>query len=477
MGIKLDWQVESEQTHMRATDDPDARRRRRRAQRRFALLIAGLAGSLILIAALIIWRLQRVDNQLRQDLLDTVEIEVTALRLGDFANFMAIQRSASDTFLIDQSREFDYYQELKRTNRIDLTGRVLNATIDEQRGRVILEEIIDGVPYKVVWFYWHYEDTAATGQGGWRRVPDDLTFWGNAAHIDTGSVRIDYDTLDEDLARALADRLTKWWALGCAELGCAAPPPLHVEIVAERPGGSVMWSASDPWTLRITSPLVDRTRADVPLAPELERDIAQQVAGRLVRYAAGDSNPTPAPTSDTTWLHEALASWLAGLALSDSSGTGFVNSLIAFYGSGVPRTLLDASGPAATLDDVMTAVSGASLPLMDVDRLNALDWDSFFQWRLDMEYQLLAQADSSGAFLALYDPDNLYAMGEATSRLEDPAYAAQAVPQVTTITIARDAYSQTYAYAETIRTLSDGSIVNAGTVIWRATGGTWKRTS
>jgi hypothetical protein len=450
MGIKLDWQVESEQTHMRATDDPDARRNRRRAQRRFMLLIAGLAGSLALIAGLVIWRLQRVDNQLRQDLLDTVQTEVTALRLGDFANFMAIQRSASDTFLIDQSREFDYYQELKQTHRVQLTGKVLNATIDEQRGRVILEEIIDGVPYKVVWFYWHYEDTAMTAQGGWRRVPDDLTFWGDAAQIDTGSVHIDYHTLDEDLAQALADRLTNWWTLGCAELGCSPPPPLHVEIVADRPGGSVMWSASDPWTLRITSPLVERTRADVPLAPELEREIAQQVA---------------------------LAEWLASLALSDSSGSGFVNSLIAFYGSGVPRTLLSASGPAATLDDVMTTITGSALPVMDTDRLNALDWTSFFQWRLDLEYRLAAQADSSGAFLALYDPDNLYAMGEAASRLEDPAYAAQTVPQVTTVTIARDAYSQTYAYAETIRTMSDGTITNAGTVIWRATGGTWKRTS
>jgi hypothetical protein len=475
MGIKLDWQVESEQTHMRATDDPDARRNRRRAQRRFLLLIAGLAGSLALIAGLVIWRLQRVDNQLRQDLLDTVQTEVTALRLGDFANFMAIQRSASDTFLIDQSREFDYYQELKQTHRVQLTGKVLNATIDEQRGRVILEEIIDGVPYKVVWFYWHYEDTTATAQGGWRRVPDDLTFWGDAAQIDIGSVHIDYYTLDEDLAQALADRLTNWWTLGCAELGCSPPPPLHVEIVADRPGGSVMWSASDPWTLRITSPLVERTRADVPLAPELERQIAQQVAGRLVRYAAGDA--IPALSSDTTWLHDALAEWLASLALSDSSGSGFVNSLIAFYGSGVPRTLLSASGPAATLDDVMTTITGSALPVMDTDRLNALDWTSFFQWRLDLEYRLAAQADSSGAFLALYDPDNLYAMGEATSRLEDPAYAAQTVPQVTTVTIARDAYSQTYAYAETIRTMSDGTITNAGTVIWRATGGTWKRTS
>jgi hypothetical protein len=179
MGIKLDWQVESEQTQVRATDDPDARHKRRLAQRRLVLLIVGLASTLILIAALIIWRLQRVDNQLRQDLLDTVEIEVTALRLGDFANFLAIQRSASDTFLIEQSHEFEYYQTLKQSHRVQLTGKVLDAVIDGQRGRVVLQEIIDSVPYKVVWFYWHYEDGAGNDQSGWRRVPDDLTFWGD----------------------------------------------------------------------------------------------------------------------------------------------------------------------------------------------------------------------------------------------------------------------------------------------------------
>jgi hypothetical protein len=234
----------------------------------------------------VIWRLRSVDDRLRQDLLDTVEIEVTALRLGDYPNFLAIQRSASDTFFLEQSSEFDFYQELKLTHRVELTGRVLDAEIDDQRGRVVLEESIDGVPYKVVWFYWHYEDDST--QAGWRRVPDDLTFW-ETTEIDTGPVRVRYRTLDAELAQALADRLPGWWSQGCEVLGCTTPPPtLHVEIVPERPAAAVTWSTSDSWTLRITSPLVDRTRADVPLAPELERAIAQQVAG-LVRYAAGDT--------------------------------------------------------------------------------------------------------------------------------------------------------------------------------------------
>jgi hypothetical protein len=125
----------------------------------------------------------------------------------------------------------------------------------------------------------------------------------------------------------------------------------------------------------------------------------------------------------------------------------------------------------------MLTATSFNISALSVDQLNALDWHSFFQWRLDLEWRLLSQPDSSGAFLALYDPDNIYGSSEAALRLENPAYAAQPVPQVTTVTISRDEYSQTYAWAETIRTMADGTIVNAGTVNWHLTGGTWKRTN
>ena len=91
MGIRLDWQVESEQSRIRATEDPAAQRRRQRARRQIMLLLALVVAALGLIGALILWRLQRVDDQIRRDLLDTVSVEVTALRVGDLANYMAVQ--------------------------------------------------------------------------------------------------------------------------------------------------------------------------------------------------------------------------------------------------------------------------------------------------------------------------------------------------------------------------------------------------
>lgn len=473
MGIKLDWQVEAEQTRIRATEDPLALRRRQQARRQFALLLLALAALVGLVGAFVFWRLRQVDEQLRRDLLDTVAVEVAALRLGNYANYMAIQRSASDAFLLEQSQRFEDYQTLKTTRRVSLEGKVVSVTIDDQRARVVLEEVIDGIPYHVVWFYWHYEDGAISGQGGWRHVPDDLTFWGEERSLQSDHVRIRYRVLDEALAQALLPRLESWWQQGCAILTCATPPPpVTVQIVPERPK-TVNWAAHDPWLLRVSSPLVGRARADVPLAPELASEIVKQLASRLVHYATGES--APPFYSDAAWLQGQVAGWLAAqMDGQPTAAPAFVRSLIAHYGPDAPATLLRALSGQVTLDHALTALTGTALPLLTIEQLNALDWREFFQWRLALEPQLLAQPNGSGAFLTLYDLQNTSASSEASVRLEDPAYAAQATPQVVTVIIGRDEASQTYAYAETTRT-DNGVTVPGGTVIWRLAEGTWKR--
>jgi len=473
MGIKLDWQVESEQSHLRATEDPAVVRARQHARRRLIALLIGLVSVLGLVGMGIVWRLRSVDDQFRQDLIDTVEIEVTALRLGDLPNFMAIQRSASDTFLLEQSRRFDDYQALKQTRRVELTGEILSVTIDDQRGRVIVQEIIDGVPYKVVWFYWYYEDGDVSDQGGWRHVPDDLTFWGAEREITQDNVRITYRTLDSALAQSLAPRLDTWLDEGCTLAGCVdGVPSLHVDIVAERPA-TVEWATYDAWTLRVSSPLVGRTRADTALAPDLAHEVAAQVAARLVRYAAG--NLILPAASDAAWMEADLARWLAHQLLGGAAAApGFTESLIAQYGPGAPLTVVDTlRRGAGTLDGVISALAGVSMPLLSTDQLNALRWVEFFQWRLALEPDLLAQSDG-GAFVSLYDQDNPFAAGEAAARLQNADYAARPVPQITSVSISRDAESQTYAYAETTR-LENGVTVPGDTIIWRLTGGTWKR--
>ncbi|MBN1202791.1 MAG: hypothetical protein JXJ20_13145 [Anaerolineae bacterium] len=477
MGIKLDWHVESEQTTQRATEDPETRRQRRRARRRLLLLVVALASVLALVAALVLWRLQTVEDRYRQDLLDTVEIEITALRLGDYEAFMAIQRSISAPFIAAQEGEFEEYQQLKQVHRVELTGRVLDDAIDDRTGRVVVEEIIDGVPYKVVWFYWYYEDAGELDQPGWRRVPDNLAFWGDAGEIESGPVRITYRALDQALAGALAPRLAEWWARGCTMLQCETPPPsLHVDIVAQRPT-TIEWTGSSTWRLTVTSPLIGRARADLPLTPELEAAIADQVASRLVRYAAGDA--APLAYADAAWLHTDLSRWLRGTLLSGedapaaTTGGGFIETLIAQYGSGAPHTALRSMRSDSTVGETLAAVTGVSFDLLSVDQLNSLGWRDFFQWRLDLEARLLIQPDSGGAFLALYDLENQDTANEAALRQEDPAYAARPAPQVQAISITRDDSGRTYAYADATWTAGD-QVINDN-IIWRLTGTTWKR--
>ncbi len=470
MGIKLDWQVESEQTLTRATEDMEARQSRRRALRQLVLLIGTLACMVGIIVGAVIWRLLKVDNRLRQNLIDTVHAEVTALRVGNFANYMDIQRSASDAFIFEQTRAYENYQLLKQANRIQFTGDVVDVEIDENRGRVMVREIIDGIPYNLLWFYWFYEDPGTTDQAGWRHVPDDLTFWGNEREIETDRVKVEYLSLDHAFAQALAKQMETWIVDGCAQLGCTSLlPRITVKVVAERPV-RIEWSSSQYWTLLITSPLVDRARADVVIAPERETDIAQALAGRLIAQATNHTVPPPA--SDAAWLYDELARWLGDSLRGAPSPTGFTESLIALNGSQSPQAVLTALPTASTLDSVVTVVLGNPLPLMQVDQIMALNWRSFFQWRLELESRILNQPEI-GSFLALYDENNMYAAGEAARRQEDLAYAARPTPQVQSVAITRDEQSQTYAYVEVIQPETGST----ATIIWRLTGGTWKRTS
>lgn len=476
MGIKLDWQVESEQTHTRATEDLATRQRRRRTQRQFALLIVGMVGVLGCIVIAVIWRLRDIDNRLRQDLEDTVQAEVTALRIGDFANYMTIQRSASDAFIHEQEQEYANYQLLKESNRIQLTGDIVDVEIDEQRGRVIVQEIRDGVPYNIVWYYWYYEDPGESNQPGWRHVPDDLTFWGKEREIETDHVKVNYRELDSSLAEALVERIETWVIEGCAQLNCASlPPQITVDIVA-KDASPVEWGTSDYWAVSIASPLVQRSRADVAIDSDLETRLAGELAGRLVAFATNYT--TPPTTADSAWFQAELARWL-GARLRGASDNGFMESLIAISGPTAPQSALAAlvlfnSNPTPpVLDDIMITFMGNSMPMLPIEQISALNWASFFQWRLALEHSLLTQPDQRFTFLGLYDQENLSTFNIATGRLEDAAYLAQPVPRVQSVTVSRDEFSQTNAYVE-VGTTQDNTMTTT-TIIWRLAGGTWKR--
>jgi len=477
MGIRLDWQVESEQSELRAQEDPEAQRRRRVTQRRFIMLIIAIGSLLCLAVSLVIWRLQQVDEQFRDSLVDTVEAEIAALKVGDLDAFMRIQRSRSSAFLIEQQREFELYQQLKQSHRVQFTANVLDVAIDDLTGRVVVEEIIDGVPYKVVWYYWYYEPDGSGEPSGWRRVPDNLAFWGEERTLRTTHTRIRYQALDEDLAQALSPRLEDWWTRGCALLGCAdTPPALHVEIVAQ-PAATVAWKPDNAWMLIVPSPLVSRARADVPLSTDLEQSIRRLVAARLTQHVTGDQ--ATATPNDAAWVVSELERWLgnrliAGHATPAADPT-FVGQLVAQYGPDAIPALVSSLSGDPPLDQFIHAVSGVSLAQMSVEQLNQLDWRGFFQWRVRLERELLAQPDTNQHFLALYDLDRADAASNANVRLQDPSYAASEAPHVTAIGITRDENGDTFAVIELVHSGAGEPLTE--TAFWRLASGTWKRVS
>src|SRR5690606_14422970 len=172
MGVKLDWDIEAEKGKQKEhREDPTQRKARRFGVFKLFLAIAIFAGTLGGIVYLVFQRLEQVNQHTEQLLTDTVQAEVTALRVGDLQAFQDRQRSATDDWSITQRQTFEAYQSLKVSSNVVLSGQVTEIEVDGQRGRVFVEEIIDGVPYTRAWFYWRYQD-------GWFHVPPDYTFWG-----------------------------------------------------------------------------------------------------------------------------------------------------------------------------------------------------------------------------------------------------------------------------------------------------------
>ncbi len=414
MGIRLDWEIEAERESRQqsAGEDPDARRRRRRTRLRFLvviLLLFLLAGG---AAAAVFLRLRQVEQQIVQVLRDTVAAEVAALRLGDRESFLNMQRSATESWLQQQNATFDRYQSLKQNQDVNLSGRIIDAVVDGSRGRVQLEEIIDGVPYGLVWFYWRYDD-------GWRHVPPDYTFWGEARTLAAGGVTVRYQTVDQAVAQALAPRVAEWLRLGCAALGCAQTPSFTVEVI---PSASLeaRWSPDDPTILELPSPYVSEARLDMPFDTSAQIAAANLIAERLVGM-----NPASHP-SDGYYLHQAIISWLVKRFAEIETNSFLVSSLAERYGEqAVGRLLLTIqSNPRVS---AISTVTGTTLDAAQ------LDWRDFLTWRLAVEDDLITARDEAN-FLLLYDTADTLVRDQAYARYSsgdpgEPLTVTAAVPQ------------------------------------------------
>ncbi|MDX1994432.1 MAG: hypothetical protein SF029_18765 [bacterium] len=481
MGIKLDWEIEAEQNTYKAGEAPEAARARRIARLRLLMLVIVLLAIFGGVAALLNWRLREVQRQQEQLLRDVVDTEITNLRLGNFEDFYELQRSGDVGWMDARRQVFDDYQALLLRSNVQLTGNIKDIVIDDLRARVRVEEIVDGVPYELIWFYFRYPDDGPDDDDndgkafngpdevdelidGWRRVPPDYTFWGETETLQAGTVNVSYRQVDKPFARSLADNLAAWFALTCEALTCSPVPSLQVNVVAEN-GAQLAWADETAWRLTIPSPFLGQARADLPFTPEMQIQAANLVAERLVNEVG--RNVIPLPRTDAAYLRGAVVAWLVGRMVQIDAGSYLIDSLATNYGEGAVGQLIRALLPDSSIA-ILSSITGVST----LDQM-PLDWRDFFTWRLNTESELIAVGDSQG-FLNLYDVGDpaVYALASARYNANLPAEPMV----VSLVSPAEPGANGAPQRSATVQIGAEGSL-REETVLFRLIDNVWRRAS
>ena len=383
--IRLQWRIESQRIDESAGEDPAARRERRRSLMRLLALIAILLTLLAVGIAFLRQRLLDVQAQLEAMLRDTVRAEVASLRIGDVNTFLGIQQGGNPDWLARQQARFRDYSDLKAAQDLRLTGNILDWTIEGERARVAIEEVINGVSTVQIWFY-------ARDAAGWRHAPPDYGFWGEARQIKAQKTIVNYRAVDQSVATALSDRLSSWWGPGCDLLGCQDLPILQATIVTDA-AGTIAWADSDRLHLILLSPFVGRALTESPFSPELQIATADRLAQRLLDHHSGDLRVEY--PHDVVYLRQSAHTYLRDSFLGRVGGDSLLGSLAEAYGAGAVARLVERFSATA---DMSILASVLPEPIANA----GLDWRDFIKWRLNLEAELLAAGDES-AWLDLYD--------------------------------------------------------------------------
>jgi hypothetical protein len=348
---------------------------------------------------------------------------------------MDIQRSATDSWLIAQEQTFQAYQDLKANADVTLSGRVVDTEINGQRGRVIVEEIIDRVPYHRVWFYWRYADVVQVDdngdetiiEGGWRHVPPDYTFWGESRTLERDGITVRYDAVDSALAEGVASALTAWRDVICNTASCELLPALTVDI-APQPGTAMRWAQdaeSSGWRLLIPSPYTDRARADRPFDPQMRLSAATLLAERLTDSLMTASVAYP---HDAYYLREAALSWWVAQFTEQQTDSYLIDSLVTNYGGDALVQVLRSLQPTSNIGILATVIEAPTLAEAN------LNWQDFIAYRLRTESQLI-QAQDENAWRQLYHFRDASVENAAYARFSSgiapSAYQIQAINRAT----------------------------------------------
>jgi len=453
--IQLEWDIESHQIEKSDSEDPRTKWARRRNLLRLLLLIfimLGLAFAALLFAEN---RLLEVDKQLDQLLRDTVRAEVAAVRIGDFNTFMNLQRSATDEWLNTQQATFQFYESLKVTTDLTLTGNVLDTEIEEQRGRVIVEEIIDGVPYAHVWFYWRYSD-------GWRHVPPDYTFWGEKLEIESDSVFIRYSAVDEIFAQSVNEKVEQWLSRGCEILQCAESPSITIDILTDAPE-PVMWFDEASSQLLIQSPYVRGARADLPFDVPLQIQVATLLAEKLINIKT--NNMIMVYPQDVYQLRQSVISYLVEQFVQVETNSFLIESIANQYGVDKVGQLVSLFTPTSDMTMIQQVIPA------QIGQAN-LDWRDFITWRLVTESELIVRR-SEGEWL------NLYNMTDETVRVAAYNRFNSTVPNEQQVAIDQQMQSDINGQPQlrVVVRVGAGNMFRDEVVLFNLVNNIWKRAS
>lgn len=464
MGIKLDWEIEADQSVVPDVgEDRLSRRRRRLAQLRIilgVLFMLGIFGSLF---GALWWRLQSVNDVIERALLDTVNAEVATLRVADRNAYLNIQRSATDAWRTAQEATFDEYQRLKVDYDLQLTGNIVDVEIDGSRGRVQVEEIIDGVPYVQTWFYWRYAEDTDDVDDGWRHVPPDYTFWGVQRTIERGLLNVVYYEVDTPTATATADSVSGWLNFACGVITCDTLPTITIEILPIE-GLPTAWSEAAPNTLQMPSPFVGRARLDRPFDTVPQIEVANLLAERLVNQTADAVQPPSFTTA--AYLRGAIDDWFVTQFTQLDTESHLISTYATRYGEGAVGSVLAGITPQADLQLLANAAGVPTPAALEVD------WRDYLAWRLEQEVALHTNRDQAN-YVALYDTRDQTAADLAFARFNEPLPATRYA--VVAIQPEQDAAG--VPVLRSIVRVGEGDAARDEVIQFRFIDGTWKRIS
>lgn len=376
MGIRLDWNVESDGGWEQIAEDPEAVAARKRRVRRVRNALLAVLALIAVGAGVVVHRLRQVQQQLRADLEATVAAETLALRIGDEEAFLDAQHHQSEWLQV-QRRTFEQYQTLG--SRLEVSGEIVEVVIYRDMARVVLRETLDGRAYHVTWFYHH--DNAS-----WRHIPSRAEFWDERLRIRTTHFDVIYAEPDQALAEAVSKQAEAWWETACHLTACDKMPQRITLRIEPEPLESSDAPTSNMWVVRIPSPTMVGIAMSGEIEPELFGRLASDLSGRWAIFAVEDLlDDTPLPETEVLWLIEPLQDWLHQAFDPSAPPSDFFSPLVEQYGPDIVPELMERLRQGEGVLPALRVLTGSDpldLPVA---------WESYLEANLQAQMALVAE--------------------------------------------------------------------------------------